>query len=77
MSSEYLEALELLVLIFHLLLDQLYHNQLIALLLSMSFFNAGLRDSEIKGSSSRIWSISLSMSVLHNVTASALTLALG
>jgi len=34
-------------------------------LLSMSFLSAGLRDSEISGSSSRIWSINRSISVLQ------------
>ena len=32
----------------------------------MSFLSAGFLDSEIRGSSSSIWSISLSMSVLTN-----------
>lgn len=54
-SAEHLEALELLVLVFHLLLNQLYNRvSLPVYLLSISFFSAGLRDSEIKGSSSRI-----------------------
>lgn len=55
MSSQYLKALKLLVLVFHLFFNQLYMRlPLFVDLLSMSFFKAGLRDSEIRGSSSNI-----------------------
>ena len=72
MRSQYLEALKFLVLVLHLLLNQLYiyNHKTKRYLLSMSFLSAGLRDSEISGSSKRIWSMRRSISVLKTINTS-------